>query len=184
MFEDKFTDIELEKFKEAFVFFDHSGDGTMRAEDVCLAMRAMGALVSEQEVARILRKYDPDNVGTIDVNDFIACMAEVVNKEDSAQQIQQSFSVFDKDDNGLLSVEELRHVMTRIGDTLSQEELTNFLNILDTHGDGKVRMHELMALLTPQTNKDIYAKSVGGEGVERSHMSYGAPQIDRKGRKF
>jgi hypothetical protein len=31
----------------------------------------------------------------------------------------------------------------------------------------------------PQTNKDIYAKTVlGGEGIERSQMSYGAPMID------
>ncbi len=59
-FEDKFTDIELEKFKEAFIFFDRNGDGTMKAEDVGLAMRAMGALVSDGEVKTLLRKYDPD----------------------------------------------------------------------------------------------------------------------------
>jgi calmodulin len=174
-FEDKFTDIELEKFKEAFIFFDRNGDGTMSADDVCLAMRAMGALVTEKEIKNLLRKYDPDSTGTIDVNDFIACMAEVVNKDDNENEIRNGFSVFDKDDNGMLPVDEMRHVLTRIGDPLSQEEITNFLNILDIHGDGFVRMNELMTLLMPQTNKDLYAKTVGGEGIERSHMSYGAP---------
>ena len=53
-FEDKFTDIELEKFKEAFIFFDRDGDGTMKADDLGLAMRAMGALVSNKEVKTLL----------------------------------------------------------------------------------------------------------------------------------
>lgn len=39
-------------------------------------------------------------------------------------------------------------------------------------------MEDLLNILMPQTSKDIYAKAVGGEGIERSQMSYGAPQID------
>ena len=38
-----------------------------------------------------------------------------------------------------------------------------------------------MDLLGPQTNKDLYAKTVGGEGIERSQMSYGAPLIGQGG---
>lgn len=168
-FEDRFTDIELEKFKQAFIFFDRDGDGTMACDDVCLAMRAMGALVTEKEVKNLLKKYDPDHTGTIDVNDFIACMAEVLHKDDSEQEIKNGFSVFDKEDNGLLSVLEMKHVLTRIGDPLTQEEVTNFLNILDIHGDGYIRMPEVTKLFLPQTHKDVYAKSVGGgEEADRS----------------
>ena len=173
-FEDRFTDLELEKFKQAFIFFDRDGDGTMSCDDVCLAMRAMGALVTEKEVKNLLKKYDPDHTGTIDVNDFIACMAEVLHKDDGEQEIKNSFQVFDKSDNGLLPVNEMRHVLTRIGDPLTQEEATNFLNILDQHGDGYVRMNEIINLFLPQTHKDVYAKSVDGNpGNDRSNMSYG-----------
>ena len=118
-FEDRFTDIELEKFKQAFVFFDRDGDGTMSSDDVCLAMRALGALVTEKEVKNLLRKYDPDKTGTIDVNDFIACMSEVLHKDDNEIEIRNSFSVFDKDDMGMLAINEMRHVLTRIGDPLT-----------------------------------------------------------------
>lgn len=148
-FEDKFTDIELEKFKEAFIFFDRNGDGSMKADDVALAMRAMGALVSNNEVKALMKKYDSDGVGSIDLNDFIACMAEVMNKDDNPSEIRNSFSVFDKDDNGLLPIEEMRHVLTRIGDPLSEEEIANFINILDVHGDPYVRFDNLMDLLIP-----------------------------------
>lgn len=69
----------------------------------------------------------------------------------------------------------MRHVLTRIGDPLSQEEVANFLSILDIHGDGYIRMNEVVNLFLPQTHKDVYAKSVGGG--DASNMSYGAPQI-------
>ena len=118
-FEDKFTDIEIEKFKEAFIFFDRDGDGTMKNADLGLALRSMGALVTKSEVDSLLRKYDPDNIGTIDLNDFIACLAEVIDKQDDEEVIRGAFAVFDKDDNGLLPVDEMRHVLTRIGDSLS-----------------------------------------------------------------
>jgi len=88
-------------------------------------------------------------VGTIDLNDFIACMAEVVTKPDDENEIRSAFSVFDKEDNGMLPVDEMRHVLNRIGDCISQEEITNFLNILDVYGDGYCRMDDLMNLLMP-----------------------------------
>ena len=147
-FEDRFTDLELEKFKQAFIFFDRDGDGTMACDDVPLAMRSMGALVTEKEVKTLLKKYDPDMTGTIDVNDFIACMSEVLNKDDSEQEIRNAFSVFDKDDTGMLPIEEMRHVFTRIGDPLTQEEITGFISMLDK-GDGFIRLPEVVKMFLP-----------------------------------
>jgi Ca2+-binding EF-hand superfamily protein len=49
----------------------------------------------------------------------------------------------------MLPVEEMRHVLTRIGDPLNQEEVNNFLNILDVHGDGFVRLDEVAKLFIP-----------------------------------
>ena len=43
----------------------------------------------------------------------------------------------------------MKHVFTRIGDTLSPEEVINFTNVLDTHGDGYARMNDVLAVLTP-----------------------------------
>lgn len=87
-FDDKFTDVELEKFKEAFLFFDRDGDGTISNDDVPLALRSMGALVSNEEVSTLLKKYDPDRTGVVDQNDFIACLAEVMNKDDNEDLIR------------------------------------------------------------------------------------------------
>ena len=60
----------------------------------------------------------------------------------------------------MMSIEEMKHVMTRIGDTLSPEEATNFFSALDTYGDVYIRMDELLGSLLPQSNKEPYLKTV------------------------
>ena len=63
----------------------------------------------------------------------------------------------------------MKHILTRIGDTLSPEEIINFTNVLDTNGDGYARMQDLVAILMPQTNKDMYSRQVlTNEMVDRS----------------
>ena len=121
----------------------------MKVEDVGLAMRSMGALVSAKEIKLLVAKYDPDRTGKIVQDDYISMMSEVVNKPDDKDIIKSAFSAFDKQDNGFLDIEEMKHVLTRIGDTLSPEEVINFTNVLDTHGDGLARMQDVVALLMP-----------------------------------
>ena len=121
----------------------------MKVEDVGLAMRSMGALVSAKEIKLLVAKYDPDKTGKIVQDDYIAMMSEVVNKPDDSDIIKSAFSAFDKQDNGLLDIDEMKHVLTRIGDTLSPEEVINFTNVLDTHGDGFARMHYVVGMLMP-----------------------------------
>lgn len=54
----QFTEMEYDKFREAFKFFDRNGDGTMSTDDVGLALRAMGALISNKEIKLLVTKYD------------------------------------------------------------------------------------------------------------------------------
>ena len=126
-FEDKFTDEEIDNFKEAFMFFDKDGDGSMNNADLGLGLRAVGLLVTNQEVEQLIKKFDPDNSGTIDVNDYLSCIAELVHKADNLDEIRGAFAVFDKEDNGMLNIDEMRHVLTRIGDRLTIEELLSFV---------------------------------------------------------
>jgi len=173
-YNERFTDLEVEKFREAFTFFDRNGDGTMSAKDVGLAMRSMGALINQKEIDLLVLKYDPDRTQKIHLEDYISMMAEVVTKPDDEDKIRTAFSAFDKQENGMLDIEEMKHVLTKVGDPLKPEEVTNFVSILDSYGDGHARMNDLLALLLPQSNKDIYAKSViTNEMVDRSQMSYG-----------
>lgn len=46
--------------------------------------------------------------------------------------------VFDKNKDGLISSKELRHVMTNLGEKLSEEEVDDMIKEADLDGDGMV----------------------------------------------
>lgn len=57
---------------------------------------------------------------------------------DAEEEIKEAFRLFDKDGNGFISAAELRHVMTCIGEKLTDEEVDDMLNEADLDGDGMV----------------------------------------------
>lgn len=57
--EEKFSEDEIRTFKEAFLFFDTDGDGTMPLAELNLALRAMGFIVTQKEINELSKKLDP-----------------------------------------------------------------------------------------------------------------------------
>ena len=65
-------------------------------------------------------------------------MARKMKDTDSEEEIKEAFRVFDKDGNGFISAAELRHVMTNLGEKLTDEEVDEMIREADTDGDGQV----------------------------------------------
>lgn len=56
--------------------------------------------------------------------------------------------VFDRDGNGFITAAELRHVMTTLGEKLSDEEVDEMIREADVDGDGQINYEEFVALMT------------------------------------
>ena len=76
--------------------------------------------------------------GTIDFPEFLTMMARKMKDTDSEEEIKEAFRVFDKDGNGFISAAELRHVMTNLGEKLTDEEVDEMIREADIDGDGQV----------------------------------------------
>jgi len=50
--------------------------------------------------------------------------------------------VFDRDGNGFISAAELRHVMTNLGEKLTDEEVDEMIREADVDGDGQINYEE------------------------------------------
>ena len=53
--------------------------------------------------------------------------------------------VFDRDGNGFISAAELRHVMTNLGEKLTDEEVDEMIREADVDGDGQINYEESAA---------------------------------------
>lgn len=75
-------------------------------------------------------------------------MEKKIKDTDQEDEIREAFRVFDKDDNGYICANELRHVMTNLGERLSDEEIYEMIREADADGDGQVNYEEFVKMMT------------------------------------
>lgn len=86
----------------------------------------------------MVNEVDQDGNGTIEFNEFLQMMSKKMKDGDSEDELREAFRVFDKNNDGLISSNELRHVMTSLGERLSEEEVDDMIKEADLDGDGQV----------------------------------------------
>lgn len=60
-------------------------------------------------------------------------------------EVRAQFKNLDKDGNGVISAEEIREVLTALGDRLTDEDVEEMIRDVDTDGDGQVNFEEFLA---------------------------------------
>ncbi|KAK7248233.1 calmodulin [Aureococcus anophagefferens] len=110
-------------------------------------MRSLGQNPTEAELADMINEVDADGNGTIDFPEFLTMMARKMKDTDSEEEILEAFKVFDKGGNGFISAAELRHIMTNLGEKLTDEEVDEMLREADIDGDGQINYEEFVKMM-------------------------------------
>eukprot|EP00112_Aurelia_sp_Birch-Aquarium-sp1_P013437 Seg2850.3 transcript_id=Seg2850.3/GoldUCD/mRNA.D3Y31 product=Calmodulin protein_id=Seg2850.3/GoldUCD/D3Y31 len=142
------TDEQVAEFKEAFSLFDKDGDGCITTKELGTVMRSLGQNPTESELQDMINEVDADGNGEIDFPEFLSMMARKMKETDSEEEIREAFRVFDRDGNGYISASELRHVMTNLGEKLTDDEVDEMIREADIDGDGQVNYEEFVKMMS------------------------------------
>lgn len=95
-----------------FQSFDKDGNGKLDKEEVKNGyLEHYGQAMSDEEVDQMFKQVDIDNSGFIDYGEFVvAAMNE--KSLTSNDRLQAAFKMFDKDDSGVISPDEIKEVLT------------------------------------------------------------------------
>ncbi|XP_069110938.1 calmodulin-like [Argopecten irradians] len=144
---DQMTEEHIAEFREAFSLFDKDGDGFVSSKELGTVMRSLGQNPTEAELQDMINEVDTDGNGTIDFPEFLTMMSRKIFDDDSDAELKEAFKTFDSDGNGFISAAELRHVMTNLGEKLTDEEVEEMVREADIDGDGHVNYEEFVRMM-------------------------------------
>jgi len=80
--------------------------------------------------------------------EFIKMMTVETKPANIEQEMRNAFKVFDKDNSGTISADEIAQVMATFGQNLSEDELQFMIQEVDKNGDGTIdcKSPEFMSL--------------------------------------
>eukprot|EP00767_Chilomastix_cuspidata_P004225 gnl/Chilomastix_cuspidata/436.p2 GENE.gnl/Chilomastix_cuspidata/436~~gnl/Chilomastix_cuspidata/436.p2 ORF type:complete len:150 (+),score=77.54 gnl/Chilomastix_cuspidata/436:276-725(+) len=141
---EKLTPEQIAEIKEAFSLFDKTGNGSIPTRDLGICMRSLGLNPTDAELVEYTNDIDKDGDGYIPFAEFLTLMQRKMKDVDSEEEVIEAFKVFDKDGNGLVSAAELRHVLTTIGERLTDDEVAELLRDADIDGEGKINYRKFV----------------------------------------
>ena len=144
---EQLTEDQIAEIKEAFSLFDKDGDGTITIKELEIVMRSLGQKPTESELQDMVNEVDADGNGIIDFSEFCGLMARRMKDDDTKEELLEAFKVFDRDGSGTISSEELRHVMTNLGEKLTEKEVDEMLKEADVNGDGEIDFDEFLKMM-------------------------------------
>lgn len=137
--------------KEAFELFDKNHDGKISSDELGCVLRSLGLEYKQEEVDEMIKNADTNENGSVEYDEFLVMMQKFAqhppNIASMDEKTREAFRVFDLDGNGYIDKNELRQVMTRLGETLSEDDVKEMFREADLNNDGKIDINEFRQLL-------------------------------------
>ncbi|KAL2902205.1 putative calcium-binding protein CML13 [Bienertia sinuspersici] len=132
--------------REAFSLFDTDGDGKIGPSDLGIVMRSLGSNPTQSQLQRILEREKLDS--PFDFQRFLEIMGKYMKPDDPFEsELRDAFRVLDKDCSGFVSVSDLRHILTNIGEKLEGSEFDEWIQEVDVGSDGKFQYEDFISQL-------------------------------------
>jgi len=143
--------------REAFNLFDKDSAGSIRTCDIGLVLRSLGFNLSDTDLASMEAEVDPEKLGFVKFSDFEKLLAKavVISKASSAvarkvmRTLGESMNELGLATDGnreSITVYDLKHLLTRIGEKMSHEEFAEMCRDLEIV-DGKISVDQLVNYL-------------------------------------
>ena len=133
--------LDEEKLKECkivFDLFDKDKDGLSPTKELGNLMRILGAAPSNIELETIIQNLESNNHKLISFEKFIVIFQKKLESQDSEEDIINEFRKLDKDNNGTISENDLRNLMSNYDNPLSDEEIEEIIQEANVDSNGNI----------------------------------------------
>ena len=119
-----------------FKLFDREGDGQIESTELGNVLWALGLQPTKAEVQELLMEMDTDKSETVDLEEFLLVMARKLKEERSKDEVEETFDLMDKDNDGVIGREDLAVVLAFLGEKVADRKLEAMMEEVQDDGLG------------------------------------------------
>lgn len=135
-----------------FSKLDNNGDGLVSLNELKGFLDTIGINSSQEELELLVGKTSLDSIDFFLFYDAITKAHIKESKRENIfleNELQKVFRVFDLNDDGFISCEELQSALSRLGlwDEQCGKDCKSMINVYDTNSDGKLDFEEFKDMM-------------------------------------
>eukprot|EP01100_Stratorugosa_tubuloviscum_P001249 TRINITY_DN1278_c0_g1_i1.p1 TRINITY_DN1278_c0_g1~~TRINITY_DN1278_c0_g1_i1.p1 ORF type:complete len:147 (+),score=88.93 TRINITY_DN1278_c0_g1_i1:124-564(+) len=142
--------VDRQLAQEIFSLFDLTNCGAIPVTSIVTGIGAYGLNPTQAEIDGLIAKYDPQSSGQIDFEAFCGLITENAKLGKNKKEIfEEAFRVFDKEQDGTLSISELRQVLMNLGEKANATEVDDFIQAASSKftPEGRIQYIELVKII-------------------------------------
>ena len=95
----------------------------------------------------MVAQVDSKGIGAISYEKFESLMQVKIGERDSREEATKAFRLFDDDETGYISFNNLKRVAHELGEEITDVELQEMIDEADRGGDGKVSLEDFCRVM-------------------------------------
>ena len=144
------NDPKTKELKEAFTMFDRDKDGLINYNELGNVLKSQGFNPTNQELLEMIADVDENEDDKINFEEFLILMHSRLKKADIENELNEAFSVYDKNGSGIISVREFKKIMNSLGEKVCEEEVEEIIQKVDPKNRGYINYKDLTRIIVEQ----------------------------------
>lgn len=122
--------------------------GTIDFDELKHVMTELGQDPTYEEIEEMIFACDTNGDGEIDFDEFLNLIRLSMGEDggNAEEHLRDVFDLFDVDGSGYIDRDDMRLLMKRLAQDLTDDEITSIMEEVDTDGDGKISFEEFAAV--------------------------------------
>lgn len=139
---------EVMKYREAFRLFDVQDTGDITLPELKQVLNSLGVQASDSDIECRLAEVDIRSNGVINFDEFIRFVSAGNHAVSPADEMKQMFKIFDPDQKGYVTKQELKDVLKKLGLPFTDQQIDGMIEYADSAGDGRINYYEFIQMLS------------------------------------
>ena len=135
------------QFKSLFYIADKNKDGLISYQELKILLEKCGYLCSEAELQDYVNDVDINENGELDLNSFLDIIENIQKENDTEEELQEVFKIFDKNNTKLISTKNVLDIFSKIDETIKEEEVLQMFKECDLDNDGYLNYEEFTRMI-------------------------------------